>query len=402
MKVLIADDDAVCRNVLTMLLRKAGHEVTVFEDGATALAALKSPGAPQVAILDWMMPNLSGVEVCAELRASNLKQRTYVIMSSALTSKSDIVAGLDAGADDYLPKPVNAAELMARFRVAGRIIQYQHEMQGHIDELESMVGRYNLLGQMVAQQAGEQHPAASPPSVTEVKAGNDCGPSELTDREIELIVQNTLTELGLTEARLITAPGSAARNSAPYTAWAGLILPQKQLWIDVLLEATDDQVARICQKTLRRPGQPAELPRVLAETHTILSTALKAAIQAKGGEVHAPLLSRVRIAGDAPAPAPTALHSRSLVFTVAESPLKLTMVVTPCKTQQKRPDQIDPLDTLAKPVFMPDLPGMPLLMEGIAMHPRHIQRLANLVTAYHQDFSVPVFTPSPLAEFYCR
>jgi phosphoserine phosphatase RsbU/P len=145
MKILVADDDAVCRTILTNLLQKADHEVVPCVDGSSALTALLAPDAPPVAILDWMMPGLDGLEVCTKLRSANLKQRPYVIIQSARREKTDIVAGLDSGADDYLPKPLNSAELLARLRVAERTIGYQSELKQQIDEMELLIQRYNLL-----------------------------------------------------------------------------------------------------------------------------------------------------------------------------------------------------------------------------------------------------------------
>jgi hypothetical protein len=80
----------------------------------------------------------------------------------------------------------------------------------------------------------------------------------------------------------------------------------------------------------------------------------------------------------------------------------LTLIATPCSTQNKHPDQLRPLDTLAKGVFMPESPGVLLLKEGTTLNARHIERLANMANAYQQKISVPVFAPSALAEYFCR
>src|SRR4026207_1387300 len=114
MKVLVADDDALIRRLLLALLPKLGHEVEVVEDGHAALKALESSAPPAMAILDWVMPGVNGVEVCKRLRAHPGKSRPYVLLLSAKAEKQEMIVGLDAGADDYLVKPFDPMALLAR------------------------------------------------------------------------------------------------------------------------------------------------------------------------------------------------------------------------------------------------------------------------------------------------
>ncbi|MCG6537838.1 MAG: response regulator transcription factor, partial [Syntrophales bacterium LBB04] len=114
MKILIAEDDFTSRTVLTGVLKKYGHEIVVTENGATAWEAMQQADAPKLAILDWMMPELDGLEVCRRVRALETAQPPYLIMLTAKVAKEDIIAGLEAGADDYLAKPFDPRELRAR------------------------------------------------------------------------------------------------------------------------------------------------------------------------------------------------------------------------------------------------------------------------------------------------
>ncbi len=154
MKVLIAEDERVARKVLEAFLLKEKYEVVLAEDGASALKCALTFTEPYIAILDWVMPGLTGPQVCVCLRSPKLKIRPYIIVLSARTDKGDIAAVLDAGADDFLTKPFNQVELMARLRVAGRSLQYHSELRQQIVQLEALAQRYNLLGEIVAQQAG--------------------------------------------------------------------------------------------------------------------------------------------------------------------------------------------------------------------------------------------------------
>ena len=135
MKILIAEDDMVSRRVLEATLVKWGHEVTVAINGDEALTVLRSADAPSLAILDWMMPGKDGVEVCGMVRQSESATPTYIILLTAKTEKEDIVAGLEAGADDYLTKPFVRSELRARIEVGVRVVNLQKKLADHVEEL---------------------------------------------------------------------------------------------------------------------------------------------------------------------------------------------------------------------------------------------------------------------------
>lgn len=125
MKILIADDDAISRKIMERMLQKIGYEVTVAENGLDALEKLLADDGPRMALLDWMMPKLDGPQVCRRLRAVQDRRYVYVTLLTSRDSSEDLVAGLEAGADDYLIKPCNPAELKARLRSGQRILQLE-------------------------------------------------------------------------------------------------------------------------------------------------------------------------------------------------------------------------------------------------------------------------------------
>jgi CheY-like chemotaxis protein len=137
MRILIAEDDVVSRRVLETMLVKCGHEVIVTRDGAEAWEALQREDAPRLAILDWMMPEMDGVEVCRRVRLINSHTPPYILLLTAKGGKDDMVTGLNAGADDYVTKPFDRDELSARVQVGARVLQLQSNLAERVRELEA-------------------------------------------------------------------------------------------------------------------------------------------------------------------------------------------------------------------------------------------------------------------------
>jgi DNA-binding response OmpR family regulator len=128
MRILIAEDDVTSRMLLTRLLSKWGYEVIATKDGAEAWEALQAQDAPRLAILDWMMPGMDGVDVCRLVRAQETLQPPYIILLTALGDKDSVVTGLGSGADDYVGKPYDANELRARLEVGRRLVELNAEL----------------------------------------------------------------------------------------------------------------------------------------------------------------------------------------------------------------------------------------------------------------------------------
>jgi phosphoserine phosphatase RsbU/P len=145
MRILIAEDDVTSRTVLRAALTKQGHDVMATVDGAEAWQAMQQPDAPRLAILDWMMPHLEGLEVCRRIRALQTDQPPYIIMLTGRGEKDDIIAGLEAGADDYLSKPFDAGELRARVNVGRRVVDAQAALAGSIAELRDALDHIRTL-----------------------------------------------------------------------------------------------------------------------------------------------------------------------------------------------------------------------------------------------------------------
>jgi len=129
MRILVAEDNLVFQNVLRSMLTQWGYDVVVAADGEEAWRLLQDQDGPRLAILDWLMPGLDGIEVCRRVRLSNNFDYTYILILTAKTESEDLVTAMDAGADDYVTKPFKSPELKARLRVGCRILELQDRLQ---------------------------------------------------------------------------------------------------------------------------------------------------------------------------------------------------------------------------------------------------------------------------------
>jgi CheY-like chemotaxis protein len=145
MRILIADDESTLRLLLEKTLQRWGHEVVVAVDGQQAWEVLESPDPPPMAILDWMMPEIDGIDVCRKVRATPGLESLYLILLTTRDSEDDIVAGLDAGADDYLTKPPSPRELQARIGVGIRVVELQSQLAARVVELEEALAQVKTL-----------------------------------------------------------------------------------------------------------------------------------------------------------------------------------------------------------------------------------------------------------------
>jgi DNA-binding response OmpR family regulator len=137
MRALIADDDIVTAAAVSASVSGWGFDVVVANDGLDALAQLMADPPPALAIIDWEMPGLDGPDICRRIRSDQSRDGLYILLLTARSGADDIVAGLEAGADDYLVKPVNLSELRARLHVGVRVVTLQARLAKKVAELQA-------------------------------------------------------------------------------------------------------------------------------------------------------------------------------------------------------------------------------------------------------------------------
>jgi two-component system cell cycle response regulator len=164
MRILIADDESPSGRLMAELVQPWGYEPVVVHDGLASLATLEAPDAPRLALLDWKMPGLDGIEVCRKVREANLPY-SYLILVTGLGGRQQMLEGLEAGADEFLTKPVEPVELKARLWAGRRIIAMQEQLseQARRDGLTGLwnrAGILNILERELERGHRERRPVA--------------------------------------------------------------------------------------------------------------------------------------------------------------------------------------------------------------------------------------------------
>ena len=135
-RVLVAEDDETSRNALVRLLQREGYDVTVANDGQAAINILLAPNPPHIALLDWAMPRLDGIHVCWAVRSIPSNPYTYIIMVTGRDQATDALAAFAAGVDDFLSKPLDSLQLLARLRCGERVLGLEKRCAERIVDLE--------------------------------------------------------------------------------------------------------------------------------------------------------------------------------------------------------------------------------------------------------------------------
>ncbi|HLP02100.1 MAG TPA: response regulator [Opitutaceae bacterium] len=392
MKILVADDEPTVLRIMRAFLEKHRFEVETVDCGRKAIAALTAEGGPSIAIIDWMMPDLTGPEVCTQLRQTRFRIRPYLLILTSKNSEADLAAGLDAGADDFVTKPFKSAEMLARLRAAERIIAYEHEVQQRIEELEQLVERHELLGEMIARSGQSAEPAPAFPPV----GAPTLAPSPLPPQEIENLARRALQDLGLRSDSVVRESPPSARGTVTYAAWTALLRTQGQRWTDLVLEAEADAVTTIFTRALDRAPGPSQCQSLVVEALTVIASALRSALQAHGVELLAPFLARGQQVDRRVVAPPIPGESIGYTFNLAGSAITLLVVDRPCPVVRKPSHDLGPGEILAQPYP----PAVPLLGRGTVLNDRFVAKLQIYgdTTAGYQP--VPVFEPTALAQFF--
>ena len=389
MKVLVVDDDSVARKVLGAFLKQSCYDVVMMEDGHSALRALTAPDAPHIAIVDWMMPDLTGTELCAKLRAHPFTIQPYVIIISGRKEKSDIVTALDAGANDFIVKPFNIQETQARLRVAERSINAHLDLHRRITELKS------ALAQELAQPKKLASDVPPPPADAETSA---LLPALEAD-QIDTVMASAMRYCGQFDApRRIEFGTTRARP----IAWAGFLVPKQQLWIDLLFEANDANLRTLHrQSTEATTDAETDRSKFVQRLLTAIRDALASVFRATNEPITSPLPLQIVRPRFAPCPPIAPEIAVRHHYSIGEATITLTVVTHPCPLEDKGSEQLQVFDVLAESYPPPDSHRIPLLPGRVALTEGFIERLRQYARiAIGEIPSIRVHEPSTIALHY--
>jgi DNA-binding response OmpR family regulator len=145
MRILVADDDLTSRDMLSAVLKKSGHDILHAVNGTETLNELLKPDAPRLVLMDWIMPEMDGLDVLKRIREMAREPKPYIIMLTSKSEKSDVVAALSSGADDYISKPFDLGELRARIDVGIRMVEMQELLEVQLYRLREALEHIKVL-----------------------------------------------------------------------------------------------------------------------------------------------------------------------------------------------------------------------------------------------------------------
>lgn len=149
-RLLVVDDDPISRQLLNAMLGQLGHEVELAADGEAAWARLMDDDSPELVLLDWMMPGLSGLEVCQRVRLIQGTRPLYIIMLTSMEGEHNLVEALSVGADDFIPKPIHRPVLVARLKVGLRNLEMHHRLIQKASQLEDALRQVSAMSGLLA------------------------------------------------------------------------------------------------------------------------------------------------------------------------------------------------------------------------------------------------------------
>jgi DNA-binding response OmpR family regulator len=404
MRVLVVDDDPTAQKIMRLFLEKSGYKPEIRSDGKDIMQLAESEDPPQIYILDWLLPGKDGLTLCKELRTAHLKTRPYIFLFSSRNSGQDIVTALDAGADDFISKPFNVIETQARLRVASRLIEYQGELLQQLSDNEALMQRNNLLGEIIHRKTGGRTPALiatkakvqSAKPTAKIVEGN---PANFGLQEVRFLLSSSLLELQLAVQSLQLQSRPSANNDLHWCAWSSIVVPSHGLWVDIVLDALPDEVLGLFKKSVGRPPEnQTEKSVYFAEIARIIGGSFARTLSCRAGSAIQPLMPRAKL---------TDMHSlpnqidiKRFDLLVDGLMLGLTLSLSPSASLRLSPEETQEFDILAEPFPPSQFSGIPLLMEGVTLTPRFIEKMRQIAETSSDSMQVACFRPSGLARFF--
>lgn len=407
MKILLADDDIIARTMVNATLKRAGYEAEHVTDGKAALAALRIESGPRIAILDWMMPGMSGLEVCQAIRNNPGKGYIYIILLSGKSESDEVVSGLDAGADDYIIKPFEQHRFLARIRVAERVLKVHQVLIDTIAEQEILLRRHNLLGDVLHKQMlpAERTQIVPSPFYTEPEPTHFSSKTQnfKTLTEVDQLFARVIAQMGISPLTSKDPESAAAPQEMDLVGCTSVYIPNSGVWLDIVLEMDQPSALAMGLAVLGTLDVcDKDVLDLLGEILSLFQRSLKAKGTHGGSDVMAPFVPKARLRSeftDLPKHGENygrwLLSHPSIDFRVTISETSSAVVSKKCAALQL-------LDVVAEQVMMPDKPGALCVEKGAVLNDFNIRKILQASRTAPKDWSIKVVGPSLLARALCK
>ena len=407
MKVLIAEDDRDSAKLLRRYVQDAGHDVIMADDGNQTWKVLQREDAPKLAVLDWIMPGMSGVDICKALRAKRQNLRTYAIIITAKGKKKDVIEGLDSGADDFLVKPVDKGELLARLRVAERTIRLQERYVQVIDQQESLLRRHDLLGELVWKLGHSNQNSRGVNSdlsddLHQAHKYSLGGESRALSNMGHFLV-GLLNEIGFAMTSSLASRISSANQNLDFSSWCALIVKGTGMWLDVKIESDRNTAGELFYLMSGKEGKSdTHLLDAMSELANMYVENLKMALKEEGIDALRPYIAKAMYTRAVPARIPLGRRREQHILSGSGHVVRLTVIEYPVQVLKKAIARACCLDVLAEPVYQSAGTDLLLLNEGAALDYQYISKLHDFLGANEKQIPISVLEPSPLTLIFNR
>ena len=409
MRILLADDDAIARTIVKAALKKGGYEVDAVHDGAAVINALKADVGPRILILDWMMPGMSGPEVCQAIRTNPGKSYVYVILLTSKSDRNEIIGGLDAGADDYIIKPFDQDQFHARIRVAERVLRVHQNLIDIIDEQEMLLRRHNLLGDMLHKQ---ELPASKTQQLEAVSLSAKPLPATHFSNkiqnfgvisEIDQVFARIFAQMGVSPVEWREPAESVANGNPDFVSCTSLYIPQSGIWLDVLLEMDQPSTLAMGLAVIGTLDvTEKDMLDMLGETLNLFQRSMKAKAASENIDIMVPFMPKAKPRSEFGEFAARGVNFGHWFLAHQSIDCKITVSEHPSPSNLKKSAMLQPLSLVLETVPQPDRPGYACLEKGALLNEMNIRKVQQIAKASNKDIGVSVAELSPLAKMLCR
>jgi len=382
MRVLIADDDATARLILTTVFTRFGHQPVAVDTGEKAIELALQEPFPEIIVLDWIMPGITGLDVAQRIRANEARMafRPYIIVLTSKRDRKEAARALDEGADDFLSKPPDATELAARLHVAERLMAHEIELRATITRLSKMIDRHELLGELVATQHSRNEQATT---------------SAFSRQETQGLITAAFEEFRTAILPVDQAKGVELQN--PLAVWDSVLLPKHGVWIDIILEIPQATAREIFEGSLHRPPNSRdEVETFIIEAHTLIRKIIQTKLQNRGLENFSPFATRTKTIARQHSDDGT----QSYYYSTQHGPFRVVIIHSMGPLVEKWPNQVRTLDVL--PDGFPPNAATPIVARKTVVDNTLRHRITHLATEMITVPKVMVIEPTETARWFHR